>query len=417
MNGLLFSLALIGQLDCPSGVCPVPQRRPTAAHLVTHVFATSTTPTQADPGGSTPNPRWFNCIVRITNDTGRGSGTIVGKVGRKAIVLTAGHVFVDDETGQEHVGVIRVYKVNGEVYPGRFLGRFAAADLAAVEIDVPPGLEGTINVADVPSRIAHLFGFGSKGKIHTHTGTYRSGSLYDMEIGFGDSGAGVFSDDGKLQGVGVGFARTLQGRPAVVVPLAQVQSFLSTPTCCFLFRRRQRPAPVPIAGPPPVVVEPVPAPIQQPIQPAPVTVVPGPMGPQGPPGVGLPGPPGPPGEPGQSLPGVPGAPGPPGPPGPPGQSIQGPPGPPGAAAPAPQVTIPPPPVLKMAAMKGSEVVNDANGQPIVQIFDAKPGVDPRDGQTKMMYHVGIDVNTLLQHPPPLAGVRRSATPVPPAPRN
>jgi S1-C subfamily serine protease len=250
---------------------------------------------------------------------------IISKADTRAMVLTAGHIFRDTNTGQllplERIGV---RLADDSVVAGRFLGVAPSDDLAAIEI---PATTKTW-IAKLPtgkSDGAWIIGFGASGKLHQHPLSLIDASgrdwIFNGDIGPGDSGAGVFNERGELIGIGVAY-ETQNPRRNLVVSQRAIEDFLVTPTCFRLFRRQPKviniqvsgipttPAnPIPTGPAPPPAVEPTPVtPVPvSPIQPAPVAVV----GPQGPQGL-----PGPAGLPGVGLPGPPGQPGAQGPPGP-----------------------------------------------------------------------------------------------------
>jgi len=176
-------------------------------------------------------PGLLENTVKVVNDHGRergeASGAIVASDENRALVLTAGHVF---DRGQ---GKLDVIGPNGQRLAGTALGRYKQSDLAAIETKTTPWTRGA-GIAANPSRQCWLTGYpaGSREartKIGRLLGTNAEGIATldcDHEAQEGDSGAGVFDAEGKIQGIVSGY---LGDREATVAAgLGKVQAITRT---------------------------------------------------------------------------------------------------------------------------------------------------------------------------------------------
>ncbi len=393
---LALAASLLGQAgyqyaqNCPNGNCPQ-QIRSTA---------------------------WETQSVRVRaysgNSIGIGSGVIVGVADGSALVLTNRHVIRGAQRiVVEHLGTyygVKVVRVSDQ----------PNVDLAALAIVAPPGTR-TVNIAASQPATVRMYGYdGRSGLFHRHAGALvanGSSPVYGFTAHDGDSGSGIYNDQGELSGVIWGTSRD-GDQFSPVVGLNDLRAFLVHETCCRWFRRRQAQPPMVVQQPPvmvqpPIAVQPpvvIPAPVQQPtITTVAIPAIPGPpglQGPQGPPGLA-----GPPGLSGQSVQGPMGPAGPPGPAGNDGQSIagtigpigpQGPPGTPGPPGSAGPPGAPPPitpamiaalaPAYRLAIMNadGTPMIG-SDGQAVQR--DYVPVLDQTTG--KYMYKVSLAPDTLL----------------------
>lgn len=189
MTGLLLIAAMIGQ-QCPGGSCARPVDPPVRTRIESN------------------EPQWRDYAVRVVVDRGQsqslGSGTIVGtgETGER-LILTARHVL-----GQAREG-ISVRHRNAS-YPARFLATGTEGDIAAVAANIPGSFPDLRLAGAAPSR-SIMIGFGSNGRLHKHEGrltgyaTPRGDSSPDHAFSFGaesgDSGGGIFNEQGEFAGV------------------------------------------------------------------------------------------------------------------------------------------------------------------------------------------------------------------------
>lgn len=285
MTGLALILALaIGQ-DCPDGSCA---QRASGGVQVTYDQERSP---EFDTG-------WRKYCVRVHAGRHGGSGTIIGTHEGKGLVITARHVL--DNPGP--ASIMR----NGQTYPATRLVRAATGDLAALEFDNPPSDIKQIGIADKPGQRGTMFGFGPDypGTFHAHQGRYlgRRGKphvynaewLPDDEYAFnsenGDSGGGVFDDQGHLSGVLWGgengksnVVSTVKLRQFLEAPATEERIFTLSPF--FIKCRRISRGPTQAPQRQPVQYPPDPSQGGVTVQAPGVAVQVGPQGPQGPPGI------------------------------------------------------------------------------------------------------------------------------------
>jgi hypothetical protein len=252
----------------------------------------------------------------MTGDGGAGSGTLLLSDGDgKELVLTARHVI----SRNEPVSI----RWKGQKYPARFVRACKNGDMSVIETDVP-GTVRTLELSPTAPATARVYGYGQSRRLHQHEMRYigqiygEADDIYSRGGNEGDSGAGVFTPDGKLCGVFVAYEN--QTHNSVVVSARVLCNFLGSQAQAqsgsgrsrliifpFVWWGRQwnnGPGAVPDPTPQPVVVNPEPpsgVSVNAPGVGVQVGAV-GPQGPAGPPGpVGAPGVPGPPGA---SAPGV-----------------------------------------------------------------------------------------------------------------
>jgi S1-C subfamily serine protease len=153
----------------------------------------------AKPTGRAERNRIRDALVRVRQENGQGSGTVIWSEGGRSVVLTAAHV-VEGAAGVTVRG-------EGQTYPARVLAQDPAADLAAllVEAELP-----AIAVSDAdPSDGAEVLMFGltslwSKGTIKGRERLeWGDRYLLAYDSDSGDSGGGVFYR-GELVGVHCG---------------------------------------------------------------------------------------------------------------------------------------------------------------------------------------------------------------------
>ena len=156
-----------------------------------------------------------------TDSIGYGSGTILVSNERGGeLVLTARHVVRNAKrVTVEH---------RGKQYPATQKHLSLGADLAALEVDLP-GSYPVQPASRIPGREAVFYGFGKSGQLEAHRMTWianhRGWNEYTPGPDDGDSGAGVFAEDGSLFGVAVAQAR--EDRHAVLVSAYALTKFLA----------------------------------------------------------------------------------------------------------------------------------------------------------------------------------------------
>lgn len=255
MNGLAFILALaVGQV-CPGGSCAAPSR---AQFIQRGRYHDS----------------WQTYCVRVdiqANGHGYGgSGTIIGVEGNEALVITARHV-------AEHQGAVTITH-RGTVYPAKLLALARTGDLAAITFANPPDEVKGLRVADKPGRESVMFGYGpgDPGQLHVHGGRFLGRNVnvqqyneqglpddrYAMNCEDGDSGGGVFDEQGDLSGViyagGNGeswVVSTAKLRQFLSAPATTERTFTLTPFFIKCKRIRREPAQT-VQGPAPSVPQP-----------------------------------------------------------------------------------------------------------------------------------------------------------------
>ena len=119
---------------------------------------------------------------------GIGAGTVVEKSGNRVQVLTAAHVAT--------FGTLQLRLADGSVAPARVVAVVGGRDLAVIEADLAPPEAAALNVAPVAA---------PRGRF----------SLQCTLCHKGDSGAGVFNNQGELVGVYVGYFEVGTGRISV----------------------------------------------------------------------------------------------------------------------------------------------------------------------------------------------------------
>ncbi len=155
--------------------------------------------------------------------TAHGSGTILASNDQGGeLVLTARHVL-------ENARRVRV-EFAGMSYAVTKSHRSKRADLAAVEADLP-GTWVDCQLSATPGRQAEIFGFGAKGGLHKHPMDFLRSNPgwheYTPGGNEGDSGAGVFDQNGQLFGVFV--AKDQRNSNAVVVSSYELCQFVGNP--------------------------------------------------------------------------------------------------------------------------------------------------------------------------------------------
>ena len=152
-----------------------------------------------------------------------GSGTLAAGNGTTALVITCRHIF------DEGRGVLTVERTNHQRYPAKLLGVSRNNDVAVLEIS-DPGVR-TLRIADRQPPAATLIGWGGTTRAWKHRGnlieTARDTVFYSFVPLEGDSGGGVFDDQGALTGVVWGTS----GKSGAVVPLNDLRAALDSPAC------------------------------------------------------------------------------------------------------------------------------------------------------------------------------------------
>jgi S1-C subfamily serine protease len=161
--------------------------------------------------------------VRVITEHGAGSGTVVGRRGKTALVLTNQHVMPRPQD---------VWVVAGrERAEGRFVAANAGpADLALLEADVDAPALGLGDAEPaVGSKVTH-YGVATgpeSGEVREviRLGDYGPTTVSDMLSVPGDSGGAVVQD-GRLVGVTFGRSGTVREKKHLAVRLAEVREFL-----------------------------------------------------------------------------------------------------------------------------------------------------------------------------------------------
>lgn len=178
-----------------------------------------------------------------------GTGVIVGHENGHALVLTAGHVFLDGSLTNKKVGTVWVERADGKKFNGKYLASDHAVDLAAIEVDMPGDACRGLTVAkEMPKSGAWLIGYGMSHRMHVHYGYftgYRKDTgqaLYQIRIDQGDSGAPIVNEEGKLVSIGTSvYTQGIPGNPTGAASLSQIKTFLAQPKCFRWFRRPEQP--------------------------------------------------------------------------------------------------------------------------------------------------------------------------------
>ena len=148
-------------------------------------------------------------ICRITNQHGSasdiGSGTLIDKTndGREGLVLTCAHLFRDG------VGEVLVSFADGQAHRAKLIARDEQADLAALAIAHPRAKPVEVVLEMSTQANLHACGYGPRGiyrcAIGPSVGQAVSAGQMSLLIGdpvrSGDSGGGVFDEQGRLVAV------------------------------------------------------------------------------------------------------------------------------------------------------------------------------------------------------------------------
>ena len=125
------------------------------------------------------------------------SGVVLGGNGESAVVLTARHAL----EGAEEV---RVYRPGAKGYRARVIAQAEDCDLAAVLVK-DTGDFPVIELAASSASSAILAGFGRGDRVKLKRGELAGRgdrtALYTFDPVAGDSGGGVFTEAGRLQGI------------------------------------------------------------------------------------------------------------------------------------------------------------------------------------------------------------------------
>ncbi len=148
-------------------------------------------------------------VCRVTNDVSGaknlGSGTLIDKTedGREGLVLTCAHLF------REGTGEIVVAFSNGHKHLARLVDIDHRADLAALSIAKPAGEPAGVALDTSAQSNLHACGYGPDGVYRCAVGSRvgeaasagRMSLLLDDSVRSGDSGGGVFDEQGRLVAV------------------------------------------------------------------------------------------------------------------------------------------------------------------------------------------------------------------------
>lgn len=143
-----------------------------------------------------------HCRITVEGDGSTGSGTLVRKTEKIGTILTCAHLFSDSRQGI-------VVSIAGRVSRANLVRLDKANDLAVLEIIAPPCEPFPVG-PDSPGPLT-AGGFGPnnelrfiRGRITGYTvaqgATHRS-TIISGSVRSGDSGGGVFDDNGRLVGV------------------------------------------------------------------------------------------------------------------------------------------------------------------------------------------------------------------------
>lgn len=142
--------------------------------------------------------------VRVGTNNGMGSGTVIARKGKLALILTNSHVVPD--------GTKKIYVITGgERYSGTYVASLHPhdADLALVTAEIPnPAAAIAAEAAPEGTKIRHYGGATGpqKGKIVGHTNWVFNGRTNpsiksDIFSIVGDSGSAYFNEDDEIVGV------------------------------------------------------------------------------------------------------------------------------------------------------------------------------------------------------------------------
>ena len=147
------------------------------------------------------------CRVRnqLGNATNVGSGTLVDKTedGREGLVLTCWHLF------REGTGQVGVTFADGRSHRARVVALDQNADLAALAIGYPRGEPAGVIYSVESHKKLTACGFGQTGQYSCAVGTSagerhsvgQTSLLINDAVRSGDSGGGVFDEQGRLVAV------------------------------------------------------------------------------------------------------------------------------------------------------------------------------------------------------------------------
>ncbi|MBA3312677.1 MAG: thioredoxin domain-containing protein [Planctomycetota bacterium] len=202
----------------------------------------SVTPSRAVAPSAAQDPLQTVVRIRVKDERGTdfGSGTVIGSLNGKALVLTCWHIF--REFGESAVVEVDLFP-NGPdgpvaTFPGRLIKGDEAADVAVVGVN---GC-GTLPVSPIAARSHllnegdHVFSVGcGEGKVPTklqHTITrlnpYEGPETTECtgEPVVGRSGGGLFDTKGRV--IGVCFAANRAEKKGVYVGLAEIQKLIES---------------------------------------------------------------------------------------------------------------------------------------------------------------------------------------------
>ncbi len=140
--------------------------------------------------------------VRVGTTRGMGSGTVIGRKGKNALILTNEHVVPN--------GYRKIYVITGgQRYDGAFVATYHDADLALITAEVPNAAVPIATKDLEKGQTVRHFGGATgpqKGKVIGQTDWVINGQVnpaIDSDIFsiVGDSGSGIFNDDDELVGV------------------------------------------------------------------------------------------------------------------------------------------------------------------------------------------------------------------------
>ncbi len=148
-------------------------------------------------------------VCRVSNEVGGannlGSGTLIDKTddGREGLVLTCAHLF------SEGTGEVLVKFADGKVHRARMIDLDQQADLAALAIAYPTGQPVEVVLEMSAQAKLQACGYGPRGTfrcaVGSQVGEAASAGQMSLLIGdsvrSGDSGGGVFDEQGRLVAV------------------------------------------------------------------------------------------------------------------------------------------------------------------------------------------------------------------------
>lgn len=162
-------------------------------------------------------------VAHGTEADGIGAGSVVGVAGGEVRIVTAKHVATFGRLAVRFEGGVEAQARIAELVPGR--------DLALIDASVDPAFASSLRVAPVGRPRAdepvHVWGSGidgpalEPGAVETLSGELPDGparSRYALDCRLcheGDSGGGVFTSDGTLVGVFIGYFSLVDGRMSI----------------------------------------------------------------------------------------------------------------------------------------------------------------------------------------------------------